>query len=200
MRTLQAVTASVNPVAALTSRWGRHGNHRKMSEELQGWIAEILAKFLAPAEDHCVSQDAANNWLNLGEGVTWRIVWEKLLAERQSAFGAQCVQCKNTWSVDRKKSENRPTLAAYEAASGRVSRWLPTRTPTATVGGTSGSGRRAPDGGAGKEKAAQNKKAKEQRLDLLQQSLAVPVVAVVGSPVCCRQQRRVGRCHARCAA
>ena len=85
-----------------------------MSEELQGWIAEILAKF------HCVSQDTANNWLNLGEGVTWRIVWEKLLAERQPAFGAQRVQFKNTWSVDRKKSENRPTLAAYEAASGRV--------------------------------------------------------------------------------
>ena len=88
LKTLQSVTVTPDPVAALVSDTGRHDHHHEICQELKDTIESVVVKFLAAAEDHYVPQErVASRWLNLGEGATWRIVWEQVLAEYQPAFG-----------------------------------------------------------------------------------------------------------------
>ena len=92
LKTLQSITATPDPVAALVSDTGRHDHHHEICQELKDTIESVDVKFLAAAEDHYVPQErVASRWLNLGEGVTWRIVWEQVLAEYQFALvGCLC--------------------------------------------------------------------------------------------------------------
>ena len=120
LKTLQSVTATPDPVAALVSDTGRHDHHHEICQELKDTIESVVVKFLAAAEDHYVPQErVASRWLNLGEGVTWRIVWEQVLAEYQPAFGVQSKQLGGyLWGFHNKK--RRPNAAKYAALGGRV--------------------------------------------------------------------------------
>jgi hypothetical protein len=118
LKSLQEVTAAPDPVAALLSNTGRHDHHHELCQELKDTIESVLVKFLAAAEDHYVPQErVAGRWLNLGEGVTWRTVWEQVLAEYPPAFGVQSKQLGGyLWGFHKKK--RRPTAAKYAALGG----------------------------------------------------------------------------------
>jgi len=111
------VTAASNLARAHT---GRHNSHHHMSQGLKDCIKSVVVKFLAAAEDHHVPQErVASRWLNFGEGVTWRILLEQVLAEYQPAFGVQS-SALGGYLWGNHKTATRPTAAAYEALNGRV--------------------------------------------------------------------------------
>ena len=84
-----------------------------MSQGLKDCIKSVVVKFLAAAEDHYVPQErVASRWLNFGEGVTWRILLEQVLAEYQPAFGVQSTALGGyLWGYHKKT--RRPTAAEY---------------------------------------------------------------------------------------
>ena len=183
LQTLQGVTATPNPARSLASNTGRHNSHHQMSQGLKDCIEAVVVKFLAAAEDHYVLQErVASRWLNFGEGVTWRILSEQVLAEYQPAFGVQSKALGGyLWGYHQKT--RRPTAAEYEALGGRVRAETSYQKCTSYIQRTWRVRLKPNVVDRCEDCATLEHKKKKKKLGILQQAMAVPAVASRGEPV-----------------